>query len=107
MARPQLQPQHGVGHGGEKSLDYFDDKLPPGWMPGVPSYPWIQYTKMLQLWEIRYRLAAHPEDQMALAVASRLKGAAWEIAMKLKIPKTVAQGGPRPAGVGAGASTPD
>ena len=95
MARPQLQTP-GVGHGGEKSLDYFDDKVPPGWLPGVPNFPWIQYRKMLQLWEVRYELAAHPFDQKALAVASRLKGAAWEIAMKLKLPKPVSAGGPRP-----------
>ena len=105
MQRPHMQTP-GVGHGGEKSLDYFDDKTPPGWMPGIPQYPWVQYVKKLELWTLRYRMAGHPTDQEAPAIASRLHGAAWEIAMKLKIPKTVQQGGPRP-GLEASASAPE
>ena len=89
----------GYGHGGEKSLDYFDDKIPPGWAPGISGYPWIQYSKKLELWLMRYRLAGHSENHIGPALASRLHGQPWEIAMKLKLPKSVAEGGPRP-GVG-------
>ena len=103
MSRPPMQTP-GVGHGGEKSLDYFDEKTPPGWSPNIPGYPWILYTKKLEMWIMRYRLAALPEDQMGPAMASRLRGQPWEIAMKLKLPKSIADGGPRP-GVGGPPST--
>ena len=55
-----------VGHGGEKSLDHFDEKVPPGWAPNVPGYPWILYTKKLEMWVMRYRLAALPEEKKCL-----------------------------------------
>ena len=107
--RPQMHtPGIGGPAGGEKSLDYSDEKTPPGWMPGIANYPFVQYQKKLELWIMRYRLASLPREQEAPAMASRLHGQPWEIAMKLRIPKSVAEGGPRPgAGVTTPAPTPD
>ena len=108
MAQRITAPSVGGQGGGEKSLDYFDEKTPPGWMPGIASYPFVQYQKKLELWIMRYRLAGLPPEQEAPAMASRLHGQPWEIAMKLRIPKSVADGGPRPgAGVTTPAATPD
>ena len=98
MSRPSMSTP-GVGHGGEKSLDYFDDKIPPGWSPGIPGYRFVDYLAKLEVWQTRYRLAGHDTNQEGLAVMSRLHGAPWKLAVKIKLPKTVRDGGPLIDGV--------
>ena len=74
-------------------------------MPGISGYRFIDYQKKLQIWSARYRLAAHDVNQEGLAMASRLHGGPWELAMKMKVPKTVREGGPRRDGVGGSPPT--
>ena len=84
----------------ERPLDYMDEKVPPGWAPGIPNYRFVDYEAKLDLWLMRYRIAGNDGNQEGLAVASRLQGAPWKLAMKMRLPKLVQDGGPRVDGPG-------
>ena len=61
-------------------LDSFTKNVPPGWKPGVRSYPLKRYTQLLQLWS---RQTETSEEAFGPTIAGRLRGTAFQFAMRL------------------------
>ena len=68
---------------GALPLDEFNKTTPPGWDPSrAESYPLRAYIERLKLWG---RLTDLRPDQVGVAVASRLRGRAYRLALSLKV----------------------
>ena len=72
----------GVVHTGGLPLEEFNPKTPPGWQPGMDSWPFKKYLEKLKMW---YRTSEYKVGDGIIGplVALRLKGEAYEIAVKL------------------------
>ena len=79
-------PGHGgpydAGRDGGLPLDSFTRSCPPGWRPGQTSYPLRRYRQLLSLW---WRQADLQEFQVGPAMAGRLRGAAFQVAMSMSM----------------------
>ena len=67
---------------GNLKLEEYNSRTPPGWRQGVPRYPYRLYMQKLRLW---WRMTDLTEQQAGAAVASRLHGTPFQIAMRLRI----------------------
>lgn len=65
-------------------LDEFSKSVPPGWRPGVDSYPLKLYLEKVKLW---YKITDATDEQIGPLLAGRLKGNAEKMALKLQLPK--------------------
>jgi hypothetical protein len=70
-----------AGTGG-MPLDQYSDKVPPGWKIGLPHYPFRRYLERLRLF---YRMTSLSVIQCGPAVAGRLVGRPYNMALKLRI----------------------
>ena len=61
-------------------IDQFSKSMPPGWRPNVARYPLRRYIQLLRLW---WRQTDLPETSAGPAMAGRLRGTAFQIAMNL------------------------
>ena len=73
-------------HGGWREetgnpLDTFTKSMPPGWRPNVAKYPLRRYSQLLKLW---WRQTDLPETAAGPAMAGRLRGTAFQLAMALR-----------------------
>ena len=64
------------------SLLKFNKQSPPGWRPGIRSYPLRLWLKRLQLW---YRVTDLPQASRGPAVAARLEGRPFDLAVELTL----------------------
>lgn len=60
------------------ALDSFTKTTPPGWKPGVRTYPLKRYLQLLQLWS---RQTECNEEAFGPTIAGRLRGIAFQFAM--------------------------
>ena len=74
----------GVVHTGGLPLEEYTNKTPPGWQPGVDAYPFKKFLQKLELWTVMcdYQIG---DGRIGPVVAGRLKGDAYDIALKLRI----------------------
>ena len=63
-------------------LDAFNKSTPSGWRPGLSHYPFRRYKERLQLWRLQTELS---DAQQGPAVAGRLQGRPFNIALALRI----------------------
>ena len=69
-------------HQGGVPLDEWRKDIPPGWKPGVESYPLKLFFSKLKLW---YRCCEVPDEVVGPLIAGRLQGRAQRIALELKL----------------------
>ena len=62
-------------------LDVFSRGVPPGWQPGLRRYPMRRYQQLLRLWWLQTDV---PEAQAGPAIVGRLRGPAFQYAMRLQ-----------------------
>ena len=79
---PRRMQSGGTGGGGVPLEEYRKD-IPPGWEPGLMSYPLKLYLERLKVW---YRLFEGADEQVGPLVAGRLRGRAQTIALYLRLP---------------------
>ena len=70
-----------VHHGGGIPIDEYSRQVPPGWAPGIAGYTMKLYQQKVRLW---YHMTDLPETAIGSALAGRLKGGAFRLAMKLR-----------------------
>ena len=70
-------------------LDEFSRNVPPGWAPNLSNYPLRSYFDKLRLWD---KVHGVEDDQVGPLIASRLKGQAQKLALRLRIPKVLPDG---------------
>jgi hypothetical protein len=75
------QPPSGSG---TVPLQEYRRDIPPGWMPGNPSYTLKEYLEKLRLW---YRIAGVEDEMIGPLIAGRLYGRASKLAMALRVPR--------------------
>ena len=75
----------GVVHTGGLPLEEFTSKVPPGWQPGVDSYPFKKFLQKLELWSCSCDCQLG-DGKMVPVVAGRLKGDAYDIALSFALP---------------------
>ena len=63
-------------------LDQYTQTTPPGWKPFLTHYPFRRFVERLRLW---YRLTNLEIAQIGTAVAGRLQGRPFNIAMSLTV----------------------
>ena len=66
--------------GGGLPLESFNRSSPPGWKPWMPHYPFRRYMERLRLW---YRQTELGVEAIGPAVAARLQGRPFNLAMSL------------------------
>ena len=69
---------------GALPLQEYRREIPPGWVPGDPSYPLRLYFDRLRLW---YRVTNLDDEIIGPLLAGRLYGKAGKIALALKVPR--------------------
>ena len=69
-------------------LDQYTKSTPPGWKPNMIHYPYKRFIERLKLW---YRQTDLPATALGPAVAGRLSGRPFNLAIALKF--TVASTG--------------
>ena len=62
-------------------LEVYNKSTPPGWRPGDAKYPLRRYQQLLDLWS---RFTDLSPEKRGPAMASRLKGSAFELAIRLR-----------------------
>lgn len=62
------------------SLETFSRSTPPGWKPNMSRYPLRRYLQLLRLW---WRTTDVPEHASGPAIAGRLRGTAFQLALSL------------------------
>ena len=67
---------------GGLQLDQYNKGTPPGWRPGLSHYPYRRFMERLKLW---YRIPDVDVSQVGPAVAGRLQGRPFNLAMSLSI----------------------
>ena len=67
---------------GSIPLQEYRRDIPPGWMPGNPSYPLKEYFEKLRLW---YRVCGLEDELIGPMIAGRLYGRASKVAMALRV----------------------
>ena len=70
-----------VHHGGGIPIDEYSRQVPPGWATGIAGYTMKLYQQKVRLW---YHMTDLPETAIGSALAGRLKGGAFRLAMKLR-----------------------
>ena len=78
-----MQGSHSSGGGGGVPLEEYRKDIPPGWEPGLATYPLKLYLERLKVW---YRLFEGTDEQVGPLVAGRLRGRAQTIALNLRLP---------------------
>ena len=78
-----MQGSHSSGGGGGVPLEEYRKDIPPGWEPGLATYPLKLYLERLKVW---YRLFEGADEQVGPLVAGRLRGRAQTIALNLLLP---------------------
>ena len=63
------------------ALDQFNNNVPPGWRPGMKQYTFRRYIQRMKLWQ---HVTALNEGQMGPAMAGRLIGRPYDIAMGMQ-----------------------
>ena len=63
-------------------LDQFTNATPPGWRPGITHYPFRRFKERLQLWS---STTDRTVAQQGPALAGRLTGRPFNLAMALKV----------------------
>ena len=63
-------------------LDEYTRSCPPGWKPHMTNYPLRTFIEKLRLWKRQTEL---DEAVQGPVVVGRLKGAAYRIAMKIRV----------------------
>ena len=63
-------------------LDAYNRTTPPGWRPALMHYPFRRYIERLRLW---YRMTDLGIEQIGPAIAGRLQGRPYNMAMSLRI----------------------
>ena len=66
-------------------LQEYNPSTPPGWKPGLKNFPFRKYLQKMQLWNT---IKSCNNDQVGPLVAGRLCGAAFQIAMHLRIQRS-------------------
>ena len=69
-------------YSGGLQLDQYNKSTPPGWRPGLYHYPYRRFIERLRLW---YRITDLNAEQVGPAVAGRLQGRPFNLAMSLTI----------------------
>ena len=64
------------------ALDEYTKSTPPGWRPHMHDYPLKLFLEKFDLWK---RQTSVPEEEIGVTMAGRLKGAAYRLAIKIKI----------------------
>ena len=72
----------GTSGSGGLALDQYSATLPPGWRPGLTHFPFRRYLERMRLW---YRMNTLHPSQLGPAVAGRLQGKPFNMAMRLRI----------------------
>ena len=62
-------------------LEASNRNTPPGWRPGDQRYPLRRYFQLLRLW---WHMTDIPETAAGPAMASRLRGSAFQLALRLQ-----------------------
>ena len=72
------------GHGptGGLPLDQYSASVPPGWRPNMSHYPFRRFLERLRLF---YRMTSLGQEQVGPALAGRLQGKPFNLAMSMKI----------------------
>ena len=78
-------------------MEASSTKIPPGWRPGIASYPLRRYIQLLRLW---WRTTELIESQAGPAMTLRLKGSAFQVALRLSTTR-IATGPIHPATIAA------
>ena len=65
-------------------LDEFTKGCPPGWSPHLVQYPLKLYREKLRLW---LRTTDVAEEAVGPTIVGRLKGAAYRLALKVRVPR--------------------
>ena len=63
-------------------LEEWRKDVPPGWKPGLESYPLKLFFAKLKLW---YRCCEVPDEVVGPLIAGRLQGGAQRLALELKL----------------------
>ena len=63
-------------------LETYSKSVPPGWAVGLTHFPFRRYLERLRLW---YRLTDLDPSQVGPAVAGRLQGRVFNMALSLRI----------------------
>ena len=63
---------------------------PPGWQPGLDWYPFRLYVEKIKIW---YQTTEWADDKLGPVIAQRLKDGALRVALTLKLPLPIADGG--------------
>ena len=63
-------------------LEEWRKDVPPGWKPGLDSYPLKLFFSKLKLW---YRCCEVPDEVVGPLIAGRLQGGAQRLALELKL----------------------
>ena len=62
-------------------LEVYNKSTPPGWTPGDARYPLRRYQQLLDLW---VRFTDLSPEKRGPAMAARLKGSAFELAIRMR-----------------------
>ena len=82
MQNPGFGSPPGGDRDGGLPLDAFTRNTPPGWRPGQAAYPLRRYKQLLSLW---WRQTDFQEHQIGPAIAGRLRGSAFQVAMAISM----------------------
>ena len=74
--------EYGAGTSGGLPLEQYNRSVPPGWRPGILHYPFRRFIERLRLW---YRQTDLDVSQCGPAVAGRLAGRPFSLAMALRV----------------------
>ena len=70
-------------------MEEFTDQVPPGWRPGVASYPFKDYIEKLSIWVQNNGLSTDTRKisgaQMGLKIIGRLKDEAYRVGMGITV----------------------
>ena len=81
LPRPAAEAMANPGQGGVP-LDEWRKDTPPGWKPGIESYPLKLFFSKLKLW---YRCCEVADEIVGPLIAGRLQGGAQRLALELKL----------------------
>ena len=63
------------------ALDSSSKNTPPGWKPGIRTYPFRRYEQLMKLWQMTTEMN---QTRCGAASIQRLEGSAFQFAMSLK-----------------------
>ena len=65
-------------------MEDYTKSCPPGWQPYMHNYPLKTYREKLALW---LRITDITEDKLGPTVLGRIKGSAYRLIMKMRVPR--------------------